>query len=113
MRSDAQLPAVDAAMPAQDDLVAVIEVAMSAEQSRLQREQLTRFLATGKRAVVAVGGSLVSDSESWALLRRAAFTVWLKARAKDHWFRVIAQGDEDGRDGVHDSEMGGMLFDEP
>ena len=27
------------------------------------------------------------------LVRRQCHTVWLKARAKDHWNRVVAQGD--------------------
>ena len=60
---------------------------------RLEREELSRFLAAGASGVLATGGSLVTDHESFELLRRSAVTVWLKARAQDHWARVVAQGD--------------------
>jgi XRE family aerobic/anaerobic benzoate catabolism transcriptional regulator len=36
---------------------------------------------------------LVTASETFALLRQRAFTVWLRARPEDHWTRVVAQGD--------------------
>jgi len=35
----------------------------------------------------------VTHPDTWALLRRRTLTVWLKADARDHWERVIAQGD--------------------
>ena len=60
---------------------------------RLEREELTRFLASGASGVLATGGSLVTDHGSFELLRRSAVTVWLKATAQDHWARVVAQGD--------------------
>jgi len=44
--------------------------------------------------IIATGGSLVNDRETFRLLRRRAVTVWLKARPEDHWNRVIQQGDE-------------------
>jgi XRE family transcriptional regulator, aerobic/anaerobic benzoate catabolism transcriptional regulator len=60
---------------------------------RLEREELERFLASGAAGVLATGGSLVTDHGSFELLRRSAVTVWLKAKAQDHWARVVAQGD--------------------
>ena len=45
------------------------------------------------RVVLATGGSLVTDDETYDLLRKRATTVWLKARPRDHWERVVAQGD--------------------
>lgn len=61
---------------------------------KLERDVL-RTLVTGEvGAVIAAGGSIVSDSESFDLLRHSAITVWLKARPEDHMQRVIAQGDE-------------------
>ncbi len=60
---------------------------------RLEREELERFLAAGASGVLATGGSLVTDHGSFELLRRSAVTVWLKAKAQDHWARVVAQGD--------------------
>ena len=35
----------------------------------------------------------MKDKETFALLRARTKTVWLKARARDHWDRVVAQGD--------------------
>jgi XRE family aerobic/anaerobic benzoate catabolism transcriptional regulator len=43
--------------------------------------------------VIAVGGGIVTDAQSFALLRRGARTVWLRAAPEDHWQRVIQQGD--------------------
>src|SRR4029079_5906405 len=43
--------------------------------------------------VLAVGGGLVTSPETYALLRRHATTVWLKARPTDYWNRVVRQGD--------------------
>src|SRR5678815_4821198 len=52
------------------------------------------LLAEPEGMVIATGGSLVNDRETFRLLRRRAVTVWLKARPEDHWNRVIQQGDE-------------------
>lgn len=61
----------------------------------VEHEVLTRFLADEQApSVLATGGSIVTHPESWGLLKRHALTVWLKARAKDHWVRVLAQGDD-------------------
>lgn len=59
---------------------------------RLEREVLEPLLA-GPPAVLATGGSIVDHEPSYALLARHATTVWLRARAEDHWERVIRQGD--------------------
>ena len=60
---------------------------------QLQHDVMQKFLATAPRVVRATGGSLVTDRETWALVRRQCHTVWLRARARDHWDRVAAQGD--------------------
>jgi XRE family aerobic/anaerobic benzoate catabolism transcriptional regulator len=60
---------------------------------KLERAVIEKFLSQTPRAVLATGGSLVTDRETWALVRRECQTIWLKARAKDHWDRVVAQGD--------------------
>ena len=43
--------------------------------------------------VVATGGSIVTDPETWQLLKRRTHTVWLKASPENHWKRVLGQGD--------------------
>lgn len=60
---------------------------------RLEREVLTRWLATGSEAVLATGGSLVTESSTYELLKTNTITVWLKAKPKQHLERVTAQGD--------------------
>lgn len=60
---------------------------------RLAREVLTRFLAETDAAVLATGGSIVTDREAFRLLQKRARTVWLRATPEDHFQRVLAQGD--------------------
>ena len=61
---------------------------------RAERETLRGLLDSGPRqCVLATGGGLVTDPETWTLLRGQAWTVWLKARPEEHWHRVVAQGD--------------------
>lgn len=57
-----------------------------------ERSELNGLLA-GEPCVVAVGGGLVTDTDSYDTLRQQARTVWLRAAPEDHWRRVIAQGD--------------------
>ena len=61
---------------------------------RLEREVLTQLLADPQPMVLATGGSIVNDPTNYALLRSRCRTVWLRARAEDHWNRVVAQGDQ-------------------
>jgi XRE family aerobic/anaerobic benzoate catabolism transcriptional regulator len=60
---------------------------------RLEREVLSRFVSTGTAAVLATGGSLVTDRATYDLLKGSAITVWLQARPELHLARVAAQGD--------------------
>jgi XRE family aerobic/anaerobic benzoate catabolism transcriptional regulator len=60
---------------------------------RLERETLQQVLAEGRPMVLATGGGIVASADTYALLRRATSTVWLRARPEDHWNRVVRQGD--------------------
>jgi len=60
---------------------------------RLEREALEKVLAQEGGVVIAAGGSLVTAHGTYTRLREAATTVWLRADAKDHWHRVLEQGD--------------------
>jgi len=60
---------------------------------RLERETLERVLDEDRPVVLATGGGLVTSVETYALLRRRALTVWLRAEPEDHWNRVVQQGD--------------------
>jgi XRE family aerobic/anaerobic benzoate catabolism transcriptional regulator len=61
---------------------------------RIEREVLTRVLGEPSAMVIATGGSIVNDPTNYGLLRARCRTVWLRARAEDHWNRVVAQGDQ-------------------
>jgi len=60
---------------------------------RFERRALERVLAQAGRAVIATGGSLVTDSDNYRLLRERCLCVWLKTSPEEHMARVIAQGD--------------------
>lgn len=74
-------------------LATIFEIHGEAHFRRVEREALRKFLDATPSAVLATSGSIVQDRETYALLRARTRTVWLKARAKDHWDRVVAQGD--------------------
>lgn len=60
---------------------------------RLEREALEGVLARHDRFVLATGGSIVSEPETFERLLSACYTVWLRAAPGDHMERVVAQGD--------------------
>jgi XRE family aerobic/anaerobic benzoate catabolism transcriptional regulator len=60
---------------------------------RFERRALERVLRTHGSAVIAAGGSLVTDPATYRLLLDNCHTVWLKAKPEEHMNRVIAQGD--------------------
>ena len=74
-------------------LGALFELHGEAFYRRLERDVLKKVLGEHDAAVVATGGSLVTDDETYALLRSHATTVWLQASPESHWERVVAQGD--------------------
>jgi XRE family aerobic/anaerobic benzoate catabolism transcriptional regulator len=71
----------------------IFELHGEAHYRRLEREVLRRVLEESKPAVLATGGSIVTDDDTFALLRSHATTVWLQASPDSHWERVVAQGD--------------------
>src|SRR5690348_1914135 len=60
---------------------------------RFERRALERVLAEQPRAVIATGGSLVTDPGTYELLLERCRCIWLKASAQEHMSRVLAQGD--------------------
>jgi XRE family aerobic/anaerobic benzoate catabolism transcriptional regulator len=60
---------------------------------RLEREAATAIVGRGAAVVVAAAGGVVTDPETWRVLRGGTLTVWLRADPEDHWRRVVAQGD--------------------
>ncbi len=60
---------------------------------RYERRALESVIERHDRAVIATGGSIVSEAATFDLLLSACFTVWLTAQPEEHMGRVIAQGD--------------------
>jgi XRE family aerobic/anaerobic benzoate catabolism transcriptional regulator len=61
---------------------------------RLERQAVERVVATSDSVVLAVGGGIVSEPETYGFLLRNFHTIWLKASAEEHMNRVRGQGDE-------------------
>ena len=60
---------------------------------RFERRALERVLAQDAQAVIATGGSLVTDPGTYDLLLERCRCIWLKAAPDEHMARVLAQGD--------------------
>ena len=59
----------------------------------IERRTLERVLRENERAVLSVGGGVVSEKETYDYLLSNCYTVWIKAQPDEHMSRVIAQGD--------------------
>jgi XRE family aerobic/anaerobic benzoate catabolism transcriptional regulator len=60
---------------------------------RVERDALLELLNSRTSMIIATGGGIVTAAETFALLRRHAATIWLRASPEDHWNRVVKQGD--------------------
>jgi XRE family aerobic/anaerobic benzoate catabolism transcriptional regulator len=60
---------------------------------RFERRTLERLIDENSQMVLAVGGGVVAEEETYGFLLSKCFTVWLKASPEEHMSRVIAQGD--------------------
>jgi XRE family transcriptional regulator, aerobic/anaerobic benzoate catabolism transcriptional regulator len=59
----------------------------------IEKRTLERVLAESERAIISVGGGIVSEKETYDYLLAHCYTIWLKAQPEEHMSRVIAQGD--------------------
>jgi XRE family aerobic/anaerobic benzoate catabolism transcriptional regulator len=60
---------------------------------RFERRALERVLAEHPRVVIAAGGGIVTDTQTYDILLQHCVCVWLKATPEEHMSRVMAQGD--------------------
>jgi XRE family transcriptional regulator, aerobic/anaerobic benzoate catabolism transcriptional regulator len=60
---------------------------------RIEKRTLERVLQEQDRAVISVGGGVVSEKETYDRLLASCYTVWVKAQPEEHMSRVIGQGD--------------------
>lgn len=79
----------DAGMP----LGEIFSLYGQAGYRRIERRTLERVIQEYDRAVISVGGGVVSEKETYEYLLSNCYTVWLKTHPEEHMARVMAQGD--------------------
>jgi len=60
---------------------------------RIERRALERVIQGNEKAVISVGGGVVSQPETYDMLLSNCLTVWVRAQPEEHMSRVMAQGD--------------------
>ena len=60
---------------------------------RLERRCLANIVDNQDEIVIATGGSIVADEQTFSLLLRRTHVIWLQAAPDEHMARVMAQGD--------------------
>lgn len=60
---------------------------------RIEKRTLERVIREHRKAVISIGGGVVTQPETYDLLLANCLTIWLKARPEEHMARVMAQGD--------------------
>jgi len=79
----------DAGMP----LAEIFSLYGQSGYRRIEMKTLERVLRQRDRAVISVGGGVVSEKETYDYLLAHCYTVWIQAQPEEHMSRVIAQGD--------------------
>jgi XRE family aerobic/anaerobic benzoate catabolism transcriptional regulator len=74
-------------------LAEIMEFHGQAGFRRLERGVLDRLVLTYPRAVIATGGGIVAETETFVRLLETCLTVWVRASPEAHMQRVIDQGD--------------------
>ena len=59
----------------------------------IEKRTLERVLKENDRAVISVGGGVVSEKETFDYLLSQCYTIWIKTQPEEHMSRVMAQGD--------------------
>jgi XRE family aerobic/anaerobic benzoate catabolism transcriptional regulator len=59
----------------------------------IEKRILERVLREHERAIISVGGGVVSEKETYDYLLANCYTIWIKAGPEEYMARVIAQGD--------------------
>ena len=60
---------------------------------RYERRALNDVITRHDEVVIAVGGGIVSDAETFSILLERTHCIWLMARPEEHMERVVRQGD--------------------
>jgi XRE family transcriptional regulator, aerobic/anaerobic benzoate catabolism transcriptional regulator len=60
---------------------------------RLENQSLEKIIKQNNRAIISIGGGVVTETDTYNQLLENCYTVWVKANPEEHMARVIAQGD--------------------
>jgi XRE family aerobic/anaerobic benzoate catabolism transcriptional regulator len=74
-------------------LTEIMELHGQAGFRRLERTVLERLIDAHPAAVIEAGGGIVAETQTFARLKQACLTVWVRAAPEQHMQRVIEQGD--------------------
>lgn len=59
----------------------------------IEKRLLERVLLEKERAIISIGGGVVSEKDTYDFLLSNCYTIWIKARPEEYMARVTAQGD--------------------
>ena len=59
----------------------------------MEKRALERVLGNNERAILSVGGGVVSEKDTYDFLLSHCYTIWIKAQPEEYMARVTAQGD--------------------
>ncbi len=71
----------------------IIELGGQSMYRRLEFQVINNLLKKNKKLIVLTGGSIVSEIETYNFVLENFYTIWIKAKPKEHMNRVIKQGD--------------------
>ena len=60
---------------------------------RYENRCLNAILNDHEEAVIATGGGIVANADTYTMLLRRSHTIWLQASPEEHMQRVVEQGD--------------------
>jgi XRE family aerobic/anaerobic benzoate catabolism transcriptional regulator len=75
------------------DMGELISLTGQGNYRRLELQALQQTITDYRHVVLETGGSLISEAETFRVLRENFYTVWVRALPEDHMNRVIEQGD--------------------
>ncbi|PLX61917.1 helix-turn-helix transcriptional regulator [Sedimenticola selenatireducens] len=75
------------------DIGELISLTGQGNYRRLELQALQQTITDYRHVVLETGGSLISEAETFRMLREHFYTIWVRALPEDHMNRVIEQCD--------------------
>ena len=71
----------------------IIELGGQSMYRRLEYNAIYNLSKKNQKLIILTGGSIVSERQTYDFVLNNFFTIWIKAKPKEHMERVIKQGD--------------------